>query len=395
VDAKLWPHFEPSGWVQWPERDELSSEFAKLLGAAQENASTVSECFLAASRIDPSDPQSWCREWSSLGDANRRRATDALESGHTLTAHGNLLRAINYYQAATVLFEQDEIASSDGFAVLQRCVRDYLGGLTPAGAVVEIPWIGGYPLQGYLLPASSAAKRSPAVIHIGEPGDRKEAYFYKAIRYARDRGFSLLVVDLMGWDAGARFDGVVGRPDLETAIGCCVDYLEGRDEIDQNRIAVLGDRPGSSFVARGVAEDHRVAAAVCDGGLWDLRERAMLGGQPHMAEYRNIFEGEGVGARIKCPVLITIGEHDWLPVEAAAGLVEQLKALNRDVTVRVFRAAETAASHGHLDNPTLVSEFVFDWLADRISRPKSSRGDRISSDIQRDPHRGFLKAAVE
>jgi hypothetical protein len=94
VDAKSWPHFEPSGWVQWPERDELSSEFAKLLGAAQENASTVSECFLAASRIDPSDPRSWCREWSRLGDASERRATEALKSGHTFTAQGNLLRAI-------------------------------------------------------------------------------------------------------------------------------------------------------------------------------------------------------------------------------------------------------------------------------------------------------------
>jgi dienelactone hydrolase len=395
VDAKLWPHFEPSGWVQWPERDELSSEFAKLLGAAQENASTVSECFLAASRIDPSDPQSWCREWTRLGDASRRHATEALKSGHTLTAHGNLLRAINYYQTATVLFEQDEIAGSDAFAGMQGCVRDYLGSLTPAGDVVEIPWIGGYPLQGYFLPASSAAKRSPAVIHIGEPGDRKEAYFYKAIRHARDRGFSLLVVDLMGPDAGARFHSVVGRPDLETAIGCCVDYIEGRDEIDQDRIAVLGNRPGSSFVARGVAEDHRIAAVVCDGGLWDLLERAMLGGQPQMADHRNMFEGAGVAARIKCPVLITIGEHDWLPVEEVARVVEQLKGLDRDVTVRVFRSDETAASHGHADNPTLVNEFVFDWLSDRISRPKSSRRGRTLSDIQRDPHRGLLKAAVQ
>jgi dienelactone hydrolase len=368
VDAKFWPHFEPSGWVHWPESDELSSEFAKLLGAAQENASTISECFLAASRIDPSDPQSWFREWSSLGDANKSRATEALQSGHAFTGRGNLLRAINYYQAATALRDQDEIANDDAFASLRRCVRAYLGSLTPAGAIVEIPWISGYPLQGYFLPAP-AAERSPAVIHVGEPGDRKEAYFYKAIRHARDRGFSLLIVDLLGADAGARFEKVVGRPDLEKAIGCCVDYLEARNDIDQSRIAVLGDRPGSSFVARGVAEDHRIAAAVCDGGLWDHLERALLLGQPRMAD---MFEGAKLGKRIKCPVLITIGEHDWLPVDGVADLVEQLKRHNRDVSVRMFRSAETAASHGHSDNPTLVSEFVFDWLADRIGPSKLS-----------------------
>ena len=37
-----------------------------------------------------------------------------------------------------------------------------------------------------------------------------------------------------------------------------------------------GDSAGSSFVARGVALDDRFAAAVCDGGLWDMHEHAFL-----------------------------------------------------------------------------------------------------------------------
>ena len=47
--------FGPGGWVQWPDNEEFSIEFMRLLGAAQEGGSMISECFLAASRIDPKD----------------------------------------------------------------------------------------------------------------------------------------------------------------------------------------------------------------------------------------------------------------------------------------------------------------------------------------------------
>ena len=101
---------------------------------------------------------------------------------------------------------------------------------------------------------------------MGDPGHRKEEYLFKVARYARERGMSLLAVDLLGSGAGAEFDEVVGRPDLEFSVGCVMDYLTTRDDVDERRIAVLGDGAGSSFVARGVALDNRFAAVVCDGG---------------------------------------------------------------------------------------------------------------------------------
>jgi hypothetical protein len=40
--------------------------------------------------------------------------------------------------------------------------------------------------------------------------------------------------------------------------------------------------------------------------------------------------------------------------------------MQRDITLKLFTAAETAAAQGHSDNPTLANEFVFDWIADRL-----------------------------
>lgn len=72
----------------------------RLLGAAQEGGSTISECFLTAGRINPEDEESWHREWKKTADASNKRGNAAFNRGNVLTAQSNWLRAINYYQAA-------------------------------------------------------------------------------------------------------------------------------------------------------------------------------------------------------------------------------------------------------------------------------------------------------
>jgi hypothetical protein len=54
--------------------------------------------------------------------------------------------------------------------------RRYLIHRTSVGEVVEIPWLDGYSLEGYFLPAPAASSQTPAVICVGEPGHRKEEY---------------------------------------------------------------------------------------------------------------------------------------------------------------------------------------------------------------------------
>ena len=71
-------HFAPECQVRWPDSDEFSTEFLRLLGAAQDGGSMVSECFLAASRIDPNDrANSWYREWISVADLSNERGNAA------------------------------------------------------------------------------------------------------------------------------------------------------------------------------------------------------------------------------------------------------------------------------------------------------------------------------
>ena len=361
-------HIGKNGWVQWPDSEDLSAEFRRLLGAAQEGGATVSECFLTAGRIDPKDQDSWYREWDRTAEANFERGNAALARGNYLTARSNWLRALGYYSAAALDLDHEDERLQACLTRMRACARRYLERLTPSGETVEIPWLSRYPLEGYFLPAPAAPAPAPVVICIGEPGHRKEEYLYKTARYARDRGLSLLAVDLLGSDNGARFEDVVGRPDLEMAVSFIMDYLATRDDVDQGRIAILGDGPGS-FVARAVALDDRFAAAVCDGGMWDLQERAFLArhGAPCHAGSVAVLKSR-IAPNLKCPILVTIGEHGWLEPERANFLVEQLRSDHPNLTLKIFTAGETAASQGHSDNPTLANEFIFDWISDRLER---------------------------
>ncbi|WP_249128590.1 alpha/beta hydrolase family protein [Bradyrhizobium lablabi] len=353
----------------------------RLLGAAQEGGSTVSECFVTVSRINLNERDSWLREWKRTADANHERAKKALSDGHLLTAKSNWLRAISYY--LTAITDPSDRDAEDLLESLRRSAHLYLEHLTPGGEVVEIPWLEGYSLEGYFLPSPSNRGRSAVVVCIGEPGHRKEEFLYKTARYARDRDMSLLAVDLLGPDGGLRFGEVVGRPDLETAVGSILDYLLTRHDVDEERIAILGDGTGSSFVARGIAMDERVAAAVCDGGIWDLLERSFLRRrQPQQNEIFPPGRNRLLAQNFKCPVLITMGENGWLDADRVFDLVNQLRTNQQDVSLKIFNRLETASHQGHVDNPSLANEFIFDWIADRLRTSASATAARLTNPLQ-------------
>lgn len=328
----------------------------------------VAECWAAAGRIDFADDNSWYREWKKIADTNRDRGDAALGNGHRLTAASNWLRAVNYYQAAAFPYDRADRHHQVAAASMRECAAKYLGHRKPGGEVVLIPWPGGYPLEGYFLPAPAGADPAPAVICIGEPGQRKEEYLSKVVPYASERGMSVLAVDLLGAGASSRFEEIVGRSDLEATVGLVMDYLVERDDVDTHRIAIVADGWGSSFVARGIAFDDRFAAAVCDGGIWDLHERAFL--RDRLAAADAVTAARPIVSRvarnIKCPVLISAGERGWLTAERVRELYDGLKADGRDVTLKIFASEETAAAQGHADNTTLANEFIFDWLAERL-----------------------------
>src|SRR5919201_6199717 len=91
-------HYEPYGWHHWPEHPWLAYQFRRGLGETQEGGGSVSECFLAASRMIPGDLESWHREWMAVADFNFNRGVEEERQRHIRTAMNCWLRAADYYR---------------------------------------------------------------------------------------------------------------------------------------------------------------------------------------------------------------------------------------------------------------------------------------------------------
>mgnify|MGYP005814056651 CR=1 FL=1 len=358
--------FADRGWQFWPGREDLSAAFMRVLASAQEGGSTISECWLTAARIDLEATSSWSEEWSKTAEINERRAGDSFSNGNVATACRNWLRAANYYQVAASQADIPPDLMSVAVEGMRRCAYSYVKSRSPAGEVVEIPWLADFSLQGYFLPSSLSGER-PVVICIGEPGSRKEEILAKYASHAYEHGMSLLAVDLLGHDFTWNPERIAEAHAFDAAISHILDFLVGKSGVDEKRIAIVADDWSSSLVSRAVANDPRFAAAVCDGGIWELQEQAFLRWQATGVEDDHWLDRPNLVLRsIACPVLVTAGEVGWLQSDTLAEFGRRLNRSHPDATLRLFTREETAAAQSHSDNPTLANELIFDWIADRL-----------------------------
>lgn len=375
--------YSAGGWIQWPEDPDFSFQFLRALGAAQDGASTISECFLAASRIKAGDRDSWHLEWKKLGDVNRSRAETAEADGHVETAKSAWLRATNYYRSAEFFLDPGDPRRIPTFDLVERCSHRYLDLISPKGEIIQIPHEDGTHLDAYFLPTPHGGARKPAVIAFGGLDEFKDELIEEMARYALPRGFSLLLVDLPGQGGTLRRQGLIARPDTEVPVSRCVDYLLTRSDVDQARIGLYGASLGGYYSARAASFEHRLACAVVDGAQWKLawgaaRLRpnsitAMLCKWvfgcttiDELAERAKIFDLEPVAQQIKCPLLIVHGQHDEWGIDIATALYQHTRAHGVPVELKIFSEEETGASHCQVDNPTIGQELICDWLADKL-----------------------------
>jgi pimeloyl-ACP methyl ester carboxylesterase len=367
--------YEPGGWMHWPEYEDYCFQFMRLLGAAQEGASTISECFLTATRITPGDDESWHREWKRIADVGKARGDCAFEQGLVETAKSNWLRASNYYRSAEHFLKPEDDRRREVFDLMENCSQLFLEHITPQGEIVQIPHEDSF-MHGYFLRAPNAPSKTPVVVCFGGLDEYKDDQLYKMPRHAFARNLSLLLVDLPGQGATVRRNKLMRRSDQETSIGYCVDYLLARGDVNETRIVLYGDGLGGADASRAARFDNRFAAAVCDGGMWDQKERSYLvdwlsgvGGNNRFSNGAKMAR-RCVASKIECPHLITVGEHDHLDAKDAFEFYNYSLQAGAKIDLKIFSAEETGAAPGQLDNPTIGKEFIFDWIATKIGVDK-------------------------
>jgi len=382
IDAKfdnLNPHFEPYGWLHWPEHPWMSYQFRRALGETQEGGGAVSECFQAAARMIPGDRESWHAEWLIVADRNHQRGDAAAAAGHIQTAQNCWLRAANYYRHAEFWLGGTDPRRLRRFEAMESCSKKFLTHQPVPGEAVEVPYENGVSLCGYFVRAPFAIARQPVLICMGGLDSIKDEMWFMQAHGALQRGISVLMIDGPGQGGTLRRHKVTTRHDYEVPIGRCIDYLRGRADVDPDRIAVCGSSLGGYYAARAASYEHRLAACISHGAIWSIQDLWAGAGEDHgladhikwvfgantmqeALEKSAPFTLDGALDHMRCPYLIVHGGFDVLGVAQAARVHDYAKSKGVNVTLRVLSEDETGADHCQHDNPTIGQEIMADWL---------------------------------
>jgi pimeloyl-ACP methyl ester carboxylesterase len=362
------------------------------------------EAFYAASRVDEKDLESWVREWGSLAARLEVEAANALERGHAVSARGSYLRAFTYYRTATLCLRVGDPRFRATWETMRSCFRRAAGLFEPPIEVVEIPYEGRM-LPGYFMQAGEGAGRRPTAIVVGGGEQFSEELYFWGGAAAKERGYNALLVDMPG-QGGTPFSGMHHRHDVEVPMGAVLDYLEGRPEVDPDRIGAMGFSLGGYIVLRSVSSESRIGACAVSTPIIDWYQTLVdampavlrraprplfnavmrlgnLFSKTQLLAYEKFFEWQ-VGAAsvadalesfrpwkvgvssISCPVrcMMGTGEAETFKKQTYACYA----ALRSPKRLRVFTEEEGADAHSQANNQRLAHQVIFDFFDETFAR---------------------------
>ncbi|MFD2473444.1 alpha/beta hydrolase family protein [Amycolatopsis silviterrae] len=326
------------------------------------------------------------KAWIGAGDRLVRAAERDEAAGRRYSAAEKYRRATVMYITGERMPEHDNPARVEAYDRLLATFGKYL----ELGEVncqrVSVPYQGSF-LPALWVPAGESA--APAVVHFNGLDGIKEFLFLTGFGTALNRrGVSVLFVDNPGVGEALRKHGLHNFAEAEIPAGACVDYLEGRPDVDADRIGMVALSLGGHHAARATAFEPRFKLCVCWGANYDFaaRLRNRVGGNgaqpsvPHLFKHlmwvfgtssleecveatRN-FHLRGILGRITVPILITHGEEDQqIPVSEAWSTYDDcVNSSHREL--RRFTADEGGEQHCQIGEMSLGTDYQADWIAE-------------------------------
>lgn len=386
--------FYRGNWIDsFPDNYQWSNATSITKGMAPYGAVALGEIDQVVQRLHAraSEPDAWWQEWTAMGRRIEHAADQAAAAGHQATAGNYYLRAAMYYYTG----ERMVPPGSHKLEIYRRSLACAHAGLERRYANVEcvdVPYEG-QALAAYFMKSPVARGRTPTVVLFDGLDNCKEMSVQFAGAELAFRGFHTLAIDGPGQGESLRLRNIFSRHDYEVAGTAAYDYLASRSEVDPQRVAIMAYSLGGYYAPRIAAFEKRYRACVAWGAIFDyhdtwVKRRAAMKSAPAGSMAASHFQLPwvmgvadmdaamekikrytlaGVAERIECPTLICQGANDRLSTLAVA---EQLYAAvgARDKTLKVFSEEEGGAEHCQADNRQVGTDYIADWLADRLMR---------------------------
>jgi dienelactone hydrolase len=349
-----------------------------------------------AHRRDHHAAEVFFEAWNGLAGCLRRLAEQDLRDGRKLSAGNKFKRAAIYYLQAERMQSPHFAPRRQAFDNMLECFRRYVELTGQPVEFVEVPYQG-TTLPALYVPAKGIdGERAPCMVHFDGLDVTKEILYLAGMGPAlRDRGVSVLLVDNPGVGEALRTKGLTNFPEAEVPAGACIDYLEGRDDVDASRIGIMALSLGGYHAPRVAAFEPRVRCCVAWGAIydWGAIQRYRYESQdprlpvPHYWDHIMWVFGqdniddmlatadrmtlEGVLHRIRCPILVTHGENDrQIKLEHAKRLVDEC-VNSPKAELFVHKQEDGGAEHCSVDNLKIGVDTIADWVQETLAEAEA------------------------
>jgi hypothetical protein len=250
---------------------DFDFEARGALGAAATGIGDTGLVLSTLDRVTDGDHRSWFDAWTNTAATLAKQAADADRGGHRRTAQWAWLAGAEYYAKALTAVDglPDDSPLNPTFAEQDRCWQAFVDAARGAFVRVPVPYEGAA-LPGYLLrPDDSGMPRPTLVITNGSDGSLPGLWAYGAGE-GLQRGWNVFVYDGPGQQSMLFQRGTAFRPDWEAVLTPVLDTLVRRPDVDQSALLGLGISQGGFWLPRALTAEHRMLAAVADGGVVDI-----------------------------------------------------------------------------------------------------------------------------
>jgi dipeptidyl aminopeptidase/acylaminoacyl peptidase len=317
--------------------------------------------------------EDWCAAWSARARLHEDLATRSLNEGYRLTAGEHFVRAAMYYHFAKFVFVQDPLQMRAAHKKAVECYTNALAYMRPPGERIEIEFQGNR-IAGIL--RKPTPSRCPVLIMApGLDSTKEELHAYEEPFLAR--GIAVLAIDGPGQGEAEYEIPICG--DYERAATTVVDWIEKRNDLNSQKIAIWGVSLGGYYAPRAAAFEKRLKACIALSGpyewaeIWDglpeltretFRVRSHSSTQAEAKKRAAALTLRETAKQITCPLFIVAGRQDRLvPAEHAERLAKSVSG-----PVELLMVED--GGHNANNRPYRYRSRSADWLAAQFGLPK-------------------------
>jgi 2,6-dihydroxypseudooxynicotine hydrolase len=315
--------------------------------------------------------EDWLDAWEATGDEHRAQADEARAAGHDLTAGEAYLRAAVAYHFAKFVWVLDPDRNHDATEQAIAAMGAAHELLDPTAERLEPAYENTRLAANLRRPAG--VDRAPLVVLIPGLDSTKEEFFVWEQTFLA-RGMATVSMD--GPGQGESGFGLHISPAYETAVAAVLDALEGRDDLDLERVGAAGVSMGGYYAPRAAAFEPRLKAVAGISGAYDmsanwdnlpqltretLEHHTGASSSEEARERAAELNLRGVAERIEQPALIITGKLDRLiPWEDTKRIADEIPGAEWVLYER--------GTHVCNNLPFKYRPLVGDWMAAQLAR---------------------------